>query len=109
MTTNDTSNITASSAEAANQRYALSEHFMLREIAGESLIIPLPSSGLPGNAMITLNETSTFLLRLLAQPKTMDELIALAREEYDDPENALEANIRGFVEAHLKTRIICAL
>ena len=105
MTTPNSSPTAAPIEDGA--RYMLSEHFMLREIAGEALLIPLPSSGLPGNAMITLNATSVFLFRLLAKPCTMDELLAGAREAYDDPANMLETNIREFIAVHVKSGIIC--
>ena len=98
------------SAESdAGTRYVLSENFMLREIAGEALLIPLPASGLPGNAMITLNETSAFLLRSLSTPHAMNDLFSLAKEAYDDPDGTLEENIRAFVAMHVKTGVIRTL
>ena len=86
--------------------YIRSEHFMLREVAGEALMVPLPSSGLPGNAMVMLNETSLFLLKLLAEPHSLAEVLEKAHEEYDDPEGLLETHIRDFITLHLKTRVI---
>lgn len=98
------------SAESdACARYVLSENFMLREIAGEALLIPLPASGLPGNAMITLNETSALLLRSLSVPRAMNDLFLLAKETYDDPDNTLEESIRAFVAMHVKTGVIRTL
>lgn len=83
------------------KRYRANGNYVYREIAGEGVLIP--SGDLPGNVMVTLNETGAFLWAQLQEPKTMEELIAAAREAYDDPNGEMEAQIRDFVSEKLKT------
>ena len=81
--------------------YRANGNYVYREIAGEGVLIP--SGDLPGNVMVTLNETCALLWEQLQEPKTVGDLIAAARAVYDDPNHELEAQIRAFVEDRVKT------
>ena len=81
--------------------YRANGNYVYREIAGEGVLIP--SGDLPGNVMVTLNETCAFLWEQLQEPRTVGDLIAAARAVYDDPNHELEAQIREFVEDRVKT------
>ena len=83
------------------KRYRANGNYVYRKIAGEGVLIP--SGDLPGNVMVTLNETGGFLWAQLQEPKTIGDLIAAARAAYDDPNHELEAQIREFVEDRVKT------
>ena len=81
--------------------YRANGNYVYREIAGEGVLIP--SGDLPGNVMVTVSETCGFLWAQLQEPKTVGDLIAAAKEVYDDPKHELEAQIRAFVEDRVKT------
>lgn len=81
--------------------YRANGNYVYREIAGEGVLVP--SGDLPGNVMVTLSETCAFLWEQLQEPKTVGDLIAAAKAEYDDPNHELEAQIREFVEDRVKT------
>ena len=83
------------------KRYQLSSDYLLREIAGEGVLVPIGRA--PGNTMTTLNKTSVFLFRLLETPHTVEEIIALAQQRYNDPSGVLDAQIREFISNHLQT------
>lgn len=83
-----------------DRRYRANGNYVYRKIAGEGLLIP--SGDLPGNVMVTMNETGGFLWEQLQKPKTVDELIAAAQAAYDDPSHELEGQIRAFVEERVK-------
>ena len=83
------------------KRYRANGNYVYRKIAGEGVLIP--SGDLPGNVMVTVNETCGFLWAQLQEPKTVGDLIAAARAAYDDPNHELEAQIREFVEDRVKT------
>ena len=83
------------------KRYRANGNYVYREIAGEGVLVP--SGDLPGNVMVTLSETCAFLWEQLQEPKTVGDLIAAAKAEYDDPNHELEAQIREFVEDRVKT------
>ena len=85
----------------AAARYRVNGHYVYREIAGEGVLVP--AGDLPGNVMVTLNETGAFLWRALQEPQTMESLIERARAAYDDPQGELDAQIRAFVEESIQT------
>ena len=78
----------------------LKNGFILREVAGEIVVIP-SGSELDLNMMITLNETGKFLWERIEKGAEADELVADLLKEYDvAPEVARQA-VDAFV-ARLK-------
>lgn len=77
--------------------YVASEDYILRRIAGESVLVSLADNDYLGNSILSVNETFGFLWELYQEPRTLAEAIDLAREEYEDPENRLEGHVRGFL------------
>ncbi|MBQ9885914.1 MAG: PqqD family protein [Lachnospiraceae bacterium] len=59
------------------------DDFILREIAGEYVIIPVGESAAIHSGIIELSETSAFVWKLLDNPCTIDELVAAVTEEYE--------------------------
>lgn len=57
--------------------------FMLREIAGEYVIIPVGSSALKFNGLITVNDTGAFLWKLLQEETTQEALVEAMLQEYE--------------------------
>ena len=86
-------------------RYRANPNFMLREIAGETLLIPVGAAS-QGNMLFPLNETSHFLWGLLQSPLTIEEIIAAAREAYDDPDGSMEQSIVDFVGMHVASGLL---
>ena len=60
----------------------LKEGFILREVAGETVVIP-SGEDINLNMMITLNGTGAFLWQKLEQGCTEEELVAALLAEYD--------------------------
>ena len=75
----------------------LKEGFVLREVAGETIVVPT-GSALDLNMMITLNGSGKFLWEKLAQGIETDELVAALLEEYDVDETTAKAHVASFVE-----------
>ena len=75
----------------------LKDGFILRQIAGETMVIP--SGGeLDLNMMITLNETGRFLWERLQNGTTEEALVAALLEEYDVDEATARKQVVKFVE-----------
>lgn len=74
----------------------IKEGFVLRQVAGETVV--LPSGDMDINAMITLNETGTFLWQKMEQETTVEELVAAVLKEYDTDAETAQAAVEGFVE-----------
>lgn len=84
------------------RRFMANPDFMLREIAGESVLIPVGEAGIFENSVISLNETCSFLWQLYQTPRTVEEVVAEARKEYSDPDGMMETQIREFTNAYLQ-------
>ena len=77
-------------------------NFLLREVAGEAVLVPVGEPGVFENSVISLNETCCFLWKLFQQPRTLEDVIAEARKEYSDPDGEMEQGIKDFIREYLK-------
>ena len=81
-------------------RWQANEDFILRTIAGESVLIPVGNVQDPrfDNCMITMNETAAFLWKLFSDaPRTEEEAIAAAEAAFSAPEGVISGHIREFI------------
>ena len=76
----------------------IKEGYLLREVAGSSVVIPLGKSSLDFNGMITLSETGAFLWKKLEQGADESALVAALLEEYDIDEATAKSDINSFIE-----------
>ena len=76
----------------------VSENFVLREIAGEYILVPFGAAAARFNGMITMNGTGSFLWSLLREERTLDELAARMAEEYGVSVEEARADASEFVE-----------
>lgn len=73
----------------------LKSGFVLRKIAGKFMAVPVGARSKELHGMIALNETGAFLWEQLNHARTVDELVALLRSEYEvEEETARNAVIR---------------
>ena len=84
------------------RRFKANPDFLLREVAGESVLVPVGEAGIFENSVISLNETCSFLWKLFQEPRTADEVIAEARREYTDAEGEMEQGINDFIREYLR-------
>ena len=81
-------------------RWRTNADFILRTIAGESMLIPIGNVQDPrfDNCMITMNETAAFLWQFFTDaPRTEEEAIAAAEDAFSAPDGVIAAHIREFV------------
>lgn len=72
--------------------------FMLKEVAGTNIVVPVGKGSIDFNAMITLNESGAFLWELLEEEHTVEELVTALTAEYDVDKATAEADINKFIE-----------
>ena len=84
----------------------ISKEFVLREIAGEYIIIPIGSTVLEFNGMITVNEVGVTLWNMLQEEVTMDELVQGVLAEYEVEEAVAKKDIQEFVDVLTKNGIL---
>lgn len=82
------------------------KEFVLREIAGEYVIIPIGSTALEFNGLITVNETGVFLWNMLQKEVTIDEMVAGLLEEYEVEETVARADVEEFLEILQNRKIL---
>ena len=75
----------------------LREGFLLREVAGETVVIP-SGDALDLNMMITLNDTGRFLWERLNQGAEEQELVNALLSEYEVDEATAKNGVKSFIE-----------
>ena len=74
------------------------KEFVLREIAGDYVIIPTGKTVLTFNGLITVNEVGADLWKMLQSDVTFEELLRGILEEYEVDEETAREDIREFLE-----------
>ena len=82
------------------------EEFMLREIAGEAILVPTGDAALEINGLISLNGSGVMLYRMLQQGTTEDAMTAALLEEYEVTEETAKADVRKFIDKMQKSNIL---
>ena len=90
--------------QMAEKRYQASKDYICREIAGESVLVPVADRA--GNMMVTLNETSAFLWKQFELPVTAEDVILRTKQEYEDADGLLEQHVRDFINESVTTGYI---
>ena len=93
-------NFCGNGTEESTRRFKTNPNFLLREIAGEAVLIPVGEAGIFENSVISLNESCSFLWQLFQTPRTAEEAIAEAKKEYDDPDGVLEQGVYQFIKEY---------
>ena len=74
------------------------KEFVLREIAGDYVIIPTGKTVLSFNGLISVNEIGAFLWELLQEETTIEELVAAVLKEYEVDEKTAREDIEEFID-----------
>lgn len=75
----------------------IKEGFMLREIAGTWVVVPIGQSLVDFNGLMTLNESSTLIWKQLETGSDLEKLTSLILSEYDIDENTARSDIQEFI------------
>lgn len=76
--------------------------FLLREIGGEAVLVPVGEAGIFENSVISLNDTCRFLWQQFQTPRSVEDVIAEAKKEYEDSDGMMEQEIDQFVKEYLQ-------
>ncbi len=72
--------------------------FILREVGGESVVVPVGEVSKSFHGMINLNETGAFLWRFFTEEHTAEEAVAALCAEYEAEPNQVEADVARFIQ-----------
>ena len=84
----------------------LNKDFILRNIAGESILVATGSATQDFNGMITLNEVATFILENIEECETEEVLVEKVLEEFEIDEETARSDVREFLDQAIKFGII---
>lgn len=75
----------------------LKYNFVVREVAGKNVAIPIGDATEDFNCMITLNESGAFIFNLLKEDVSEDELLTAFLNEYDATTEQAKNTINEFL------------
>lgn len=73
------------------------EDFLLREVAGCYVVVPVGKATVDFNGMLNLNDTGAFLWERLQQETTKEELLKAMLDEYEVTEDIAKKDIDNFI------------
>ena len=76
----------------------ITREYILREIAGDYIIIPTGKTVLDFNGLITLNEVGVSLWKMLQNEVTFDDLLQGILDEYDVEPAVAREDIQEFLD-----------
>ena len=84
----------------------IKKQFVMRTIAGETLLVPVGATTREFNGMITLTETAGFIWENLEKCETEEELVKLILGEFEVDEATAAADAHEFLEELRKMDMI---
>ena len=78
-----------------NKKYNIKQGYIVREIAGEYIAVPVDSSC--GKIIVILNPVSYLLWQELQSEKTFDELLDSILKNYDISKEEAEKDLKDFL------------
>lgn len=72
--------------------------FVVRDLAGQSIVVALGEASKTFNRMIKLNDTGRLIWDMLAEGRTKDEIIDRFTAEYDVEREIAERDVTAFIE-----------
>ena len=84
----------------------LNKDFILRNIAGESILVATGNATQDFNGMITLNEVATFILENIDECETEEVVVEKVLEEFEIDEETARSDVREFLDQAIKFGII---
>ena len=76
----------------------LKEGYVLREVAGNYIVVAVGSAVKEFNGVINLNESAAFLWKQLLEDKTEEELVSALLGEYEVAEDVAKADVKKFID-----------
>lgn len=84
----------------------INKEFVLREIAGDYILVPVGNTAMEFNGLITLNEVSALLWEKLQHEVSLEQLIDAVLEEYEVDRTTAAQDVEEFVDKLKETKIL---
>lgn len=95
-------------SQCARQTYQISPDYILRNIGGSDVVVPVGSHLNPAfeSCMLMLNQTASFLWKLFQQPITEAEAVRQCKQHFDGPVDSIEWHICNFIQQLLERGVL---
>ena len=80
--------------------------FVVRDIAGDTVIVPVGETALQYNGMITTNKTGAVLWQALENGTNTDSLVQLLMEKFEVDLETASADVKAFLEQMEKAGLL---
>ena len=75
----------------------IKDNFMLREVAGYYVVVPVGEGALDFNGVINLNESGAFLWKTMEKDVTEADMVSALLGEYEVDEERAKADVSAFI------------
>lgn len=75
----------------------IKDGFILRNVAGNNMVVPIGQATLDFNGMMSLNDTGAFLFERLNEGTTREKLIEALVNEYEIDKETAEKDVDDFI------------
>ena len=76
----------------------IKEGFILRNVAGSNVVVPVGQATVDFNGMMSLNDTGAFLFYKLTKGTTEEQLISDLMDEYSIDKELATKDVKDFIE-----------
>lgn len=80
----------------------LNPEYVLRNVAGEWVVVPTGSASQKINGLITLNDSAVFLWECVAKGMNRQEILSKTIEEFETDEETAVQDVTGFLDMLIK-------
>ena len=75
----------------------IKEGYLLREVAGSNIVVPVGSGNMDFSGVITLNEVCSFIWKQLEKDATKEDILNNLLDEYDVDKATAERDVDEFI------------
>ena len=72
--------------------------FVMRQVVGEYILVPVEDTALEFNGMISLNPVSAFIWQQLEQGRTQEQILGAVLEEFDVDRDTAKRDLQEFLQ-----------
>lgn len=83
-------------------------NFLLREVAGKQVVVPVGAASVEFGGMINLNAVGAYLWQALETEQTVDTLTAALTDRYEVATEIAQADVEAFVKSLTEVGAILA-
>ncbi len=80
--------------------------FVLRNVAGYNVVVPIGEAALDFNGMINLNESGAMLWSMLEKDVAEEDMVKALLEEYEITEEIARADVSAFIKKMREASLI---